>query len=627
MNIFKKYLLLDYEKELLLLFANAMTFAMMIIYLLLPVMLLFFFYNYIPHSILYIWLGIQLLTVLIRVSFSKLLRNNIDNQLRVKQILTALSINSIVMGVAWSSLLYFSTLYAPDVYSFILIAVFIAITSIAVITMGPVILVYLLFLHSLGISSIFFLLLQHELLYIYTAAALAIFLVSLTSGAIRNFIANRSSVLLKKELEDLNNSLEGKVFDSLKELEHKHYHDENTKLPNREKVLKDLSSEKFSALILIDIRKFKHINDLFGYQSGDELLRKFAHFLQKNLSSSETLYKFSGNEFIIASNSNEEHINDIAKIVQKKLRDKIFQLTKEEFEVAIEVVISIVINESNILEKANLALNYAKENKIPIINYTKHLHLESVYGNYVKWSKIIKDCIKHDDIVPVYQPIVSRSGEVKYEVLMRLRHNGELITPYFFLDIAKKTHYYLEMTKTIIQKSFLFLQNRNESFSINLSYEDIQSEELIQFLIDNIKYYDIASRLVVEIIESEEISDYNQLHKVLSQLRSLGVKLAIDDFGTGYSNFSYILELEPDFIKIDGSLVKNLDTDIKSYLTVQAIARFSETLGIKLICEFIHSKEVLQKAQDLEVEYFQGYYFSEPLEANKLDTIDIKNKL
>ncbi len=150
--------------------------------------------------------------------------------------------------------------------------------------------------------------------------------------------------------------------------------------------------------------------------------------------------------------------------------------------------------------------------------------------------------------------------------------------------------------------------------SVNISFVDIQNLEFVEALGKNIKKLTIEqkNRLVFEILESDFISDYKVLDEFIFEYRKQGIKIAIDDFGTGYSNFSHILKIKPDYIKIDGSLIKDLDSDKHSYEIVKSIIDFSHSLEIKVIAEFIHNEEIYKIVKELEVDEFQGFYLGEP---------------
>ena len=153
-----------------------------------------------------------------------------------------------------------------------------------------------------------------------------------------------------------------------------------------------------------------------------------------------------------------------------------------------------------------------------------------------------------------------------------------------------------------------------KNITINLSFKDILNYEFIDYLdnvLEKLKFED-RNRLVFEILESENLSDYDFLEEFVLKYKKLGVKIAIDDFGSGYSNFIRIIRLKPDYLKIDGSLIKNIDKDNNSYEIVKSIIAFSKTLNIRTIAEYVHSEEIFNLLLELGVDEFQGYYFGKP---------------
>ena len=153
-----------------------------------------------------------------------------------------------------------------------------------------------------------------------------------------------------------------------------------------------------------------------------------------------------------------------------------------------------------------------------------------------------------------------------------------------------------------------------KNITMNLSFKDILNYEFIDYLdnvLEKLKFED-RNRLVFEILESENLSDYDFLEEFVLKYKKLGVKIAIDDFGSGYSNFIRIIRLKPDYLKIDGSLIKNIDKDNNSYEIVKSIIAFSKTLNIKTIAEYVHSEKIFNLLLELDVDEFQGYYFGKP---------------
>jgi EAL domain-containing protein (putative c-di-GMP-specific phosphodiesterase class I) len=138
------------------------------------------------------------------------------------------------------------------------------------------------------------------------------------------------------------------------------------------------------------------------------------------------------------------------------------------------------------------------------------------------------------------------------------------------------------------------------------------NNEIIQFIEDEFKQSDFASNITFEILESEGINNYNEITSFIKIVKKYGATISIDDFGTGYSNFEYLIKLNFDYLKIDASMIKNIDKDEKSQLVTKTIVDFAKRIGVKTIAEFVSSKSILAKVQELDIDYAQGYYLGEP---------------
>ena len=228
----------------------------------------------------------------------------------------------------------------------------------------------------------------------------------------------------------------------------------------------------------------------------------------------------------------------------------------------------------------------------------------------------IKNCVTTNSIEPFFQGIYNAKTLKldKYECLMRLidTKNNKALSVFPFLGTAKKIKAYEDMMRIMVEKSFETLSMKDIDFSINLSYEDLSNNSFMDFLymkIDN--FYD-PKRIVFEILETDFIEDFSIVEKFTSYVKKLGCKIAIDDFGSGFSSMENILKMKPDIIKIDGSLVKDLDCSKDSKTIVKNIVNMAKELNAKTVAEYIHKKEVLDIAITLEVDYLQGFYLHEP---------------
>jgi len=431
---------------------------------------------------------------------------------------------------------------------------------------------------------------------------------------------NKKIKTMNHELKVLNEDLEIKVKERTRELENQLYFDKLTRVFSYSALLRDIKKSDYSTIFLINIDSFQNINNIYGFQSGNTILQQFALCL-KGFGNIYKIYRTHADEFVLLKSTEIFNLTDFEKEL-RKMKEKIknFNFKLEDGEsIDVDATIGVSISSDNPLSTAHMALKYANKHRLGYKIYNKDIDITQEMNNVLKWSAKIKNAIKNDMVFPVFQPIVNKDKEiVKYEVLMRISeikdNKVDMISPYFFLDAAIKTKQYNTLSNIIIEKSFEVMNNNDKDFSINISYEDIFNHTLIRYIKNNLdKYPKIGARLIIEILETELIEDMHVMNEFISDFKKYGVRIAIDDFGTGHSNFSNILDLNPDYIKIDGSFIKNIHTDKKSYSLVKGIIESAKELNIKTIAEFIHNKEVFEVTLKLGIDEFQGFYFSEPL--------------
>jgi len=196
--------------------------------------------------------------------------------------------------------------------------------------------------------------------------------------------------------------------------------------------------------------------------------------------------------------------------------------------------------------------------------------------------------------------------------------NGEVFSVYPFLEIAKNIKLYEGLMTLMVKRSFTVFHTLSWTFSINLGYEDIADEQFKEFLYEQIEHFPNPNHIIFEILESDFIEDFNIVFDFVSTIREYGCQIAIDDFGAGYSNIENILKLNPDYLKIDASLIRKIDTSDTAFTVVKNVANMAKELHIKTIAEHIHKEEILKMVTSLEIDFAQGYYTGRPFPANKL---------
>jgi len=390
--------------------------------------------------------------------------------------------------------------------------------------------------------------------------------------------------------------------------------DSLTRLPNRNALLAKLKDLKEPVLMLIDIDSFKNINDIYGKQVGDTVLCEVSSMLQAFVKREKyKLYKVGSDEFVVIKESkfDEFSCTKVIKNIIETIGSKAIYIKKYDLYINVNITIGVSACKLDTLGHADMALKRAKEQKIPFKIYDDTIDKE--YKNDLKWTIIVNEAIKNNEVVPYFQPIFDKNKNIlKYESLMRIEHNNEIFSPFLFLDIAKKSKQYNQLEEIMILKVINIIKADKKRVNLNVSIEDMVSEYFISFIEKLLKESNIAEYITFEVLESESIDDYNKVINFIDMVKSYGCLIAIDDFGSGFSNFSHLLKLHPNYIKIDGSLIKNIDTDNNSFIIVETINQFAHKLGIKTVAEYVHKKKIFEILKEMGIDEYQGYYLGEP---------------
>jgi len=397
-----------------------------------------------------------------------------------------------------------------------------------------------------------------------------------------------------------------------------------TGLPNRAAFHEKLPDTSNPKLLLLKIDDIESISRFYGEATGTAIEKEFAAFLltaQTNeIKVQSTLFHLGKGLFGFLLEDSEDIISrttarEIILELGKRFDSIRPQIKDEHYEIEFTAVAGFT--KENMLEKSELALDEALRNKTSILVMDDII--QDVYqniGDNIFWLKKIKDAVQNDRLVPFYQPIFnSNTGKIeKFESLVRMiDENGSIISPGQFLLIAKNSKYYPDITRLMTRQSINDFKNRPEEFSLNLSALDIENKNVRDFFLENLlKFPGIASRLTLEIVEQEGVKYIDTLRDFVRQVKQFGVKIAIDDFGSGYSNFKMLLDMEIDYLKIDGSLIRNIHKDASNRNVVETIKTFADKTNIGIIAEFVENEDIFNCLKQMGIHYFQGYYIGKP---------------
>ncbi len=431
---------------------------------------------------------------------------------------------------------------------------------------------------------------------------------------------------LAENFQEMHNALE-KSFEEIEEknlrLEFEAYIDALTALPNRKKMLLDIDKMEVFAIVLLNIDEFRSVNDFFGNEVGDQILLSTSERLKSYCSGRQLdIYRIGSDEFsiLIKKEMNRDQCEQLATELCNQIKDIPFRTQRNEIYVSISAGIAIKETSSAVDKplflKAEIALRQAKSRLTNFLIYDTSMESFKRFESNMSWTNRLRLAIDEDRIVPFFQPIINNTtGEIeKYECLVRLiTEDGEIISPIEFLDIARKARFYPFITQIMLKKSFEKFKDSALGFTLNLSIDDILDHRTNRSIIHQLQHDpDIAKRATFEILETDEIKNYELIRKFVNEVKSLGSKIAIDDFGSGYSNFAHILSLNIDYLKVDGALIKSLDTDKNAQAITKTIVQFSQEMDILTIAEFVHNETIFELAKEFGISYSQGFYLGKP---------------
>lgn len=406
------------------------------------------------------------------------------------------------------------------------------------------------------------------------------------------------------------------------------YTDHLTGLLNRHALNDALFSEHKKLLILSNIKEFSLINELYGVDAGNEILVEVAETFRSFAKEyGFVAYRISSDEYVLLKEEDNFDEDKYFKIIEQLHSEintlKIVVNGVDEL-IGIEIYSGVAFNGVHPLEDAQMALKKAKKQSLSYLMYSKQVDTKEYSQNVIKIKRTIKHALEHKNVIPFFQPITDRDKNIiKYEALVRIiefdKGEKNILYPRDFLDISMNSGLYIKIAREMLEQSLAFFAPREEKISVNFLPNDFFDATIMESLMRGVQKFNSPKRVVIEITEQEGVENFQRLAKVVKKLRKTGVLIAIDDFGSGYANYAHILEIKPDFIKIDGSLIQNILTNSDSKILVQSIVRFAHELNITTVAEYVENEEIFELLKEYGVDEFQGYYFGHPTDLISLN--------
>ena len=375
-------------------------------------------------------------------------------------------------------------------------------------------------------------------------------------------------------------------------------------------------------LAMFDLDYFKKVNDNYGHKAGDMVLQSFATIVQNNIRNKDVFVRFGGEEFMLFIYKGKKYTHQSEAVVER-IRKAVEESQLFYDGIMIKVTVSIgLVTDIHKYKNIQEAIKQADENLYEAKHKGRNLVVscqsqkKPEQNNSLRIGEV-KFALDEGRVFCHFQPIVDLKNNtiVKYEALVRLRDTeGRVVYPNAFLEVIERTNIYRDLTKNVLEIVFAMIARQKVNISMNLNLSDIIDNAIYTMLLKELQSHkDLSKYLTIELLEYEAVVD-EILIKRLHDIKSYGVTIALDDFGTGYSNFSIFENFPIDIIKIDGSLIKEIDSSKTSLVVVQSIMSLADGLGMEVIAEFVHNEAVLMKLKELKIKFGQGFHLGKPQE-------------
>ncbi len=415
-------------------------------------------------------------------------------------------------------------------------------------------------------------------------------------------------------------------------------HDSLTGLPNRKKFIQTLHSliiehtlaNKNIWVIIIDLDRFKEINDALGHFVGDEVLIEIANRLTSCVQQDTLVARLGGDEYALVMPDREQSSLELTLTdIMTNLKSHI---TTQGLHLSVDASLGIAEfphhgdTQEDLMRHADIAMYHAKSSGKDWAYYDQELNAST--PNRLKLIAELRHALDNDLLHLNFQPKISIKDDrvIGLEVLARWEHpEYGYISPDVFIPIAEQTSMIKTLTTWVIKSSIQALINLHTAghddlnIAINISARNLQDEQFSTEIKQHLDNKNIsANNVTLEITETSIMHDPEQSQIIVKRLSDLGFTIAIDDFGTGYSSLSYLKKLAANQVKIDRSFVKNLNSDNNDYVIVKSTVKLAHSLGLEVVAEGVEDVDTSKALKSMKCDFAQGYYYCKPIEYDEL---------
>jgi diguanylate cyclase (GGDEF)-like protein/PAS domain S-box-containing protein len=381
-----------------------------------------------------------------------------------------------------------------------------------------------------------------------------------------------------------------------------------------------------AALLHLDLIQFKFVNDAYGHEEGDQIIVKVSQLIQAALEETDVLGRLGGDEFgVILPVADHQSAETMAERLISIINSHSFKIKGANIHIGAAIGITMIPDEGlhsgGLLAHADAALNHAKEGGHKQYRFfgEKADHIESMQDK-LNLECQIRDALKHELFVLHMQPIVEmQGGQIShYEALIRMVAGDQLILPESFISTAERYGLITQIDYWVVRRAITIIQEQallgnDISLAVNLSGYDVSDLDFLHWIMDQLdQAAGVAHKMIFEITETAAVSHMAQAGYFISSLKALGCRFALDDFGVGFSSYRHLKQLDVDWVKIDGSFVRNILRSHSDQIFVRSTVDIAAGFNIKTVAEYIECDSANDLLRELGVGYGQGYYLGRP---------------
>lgn len=439
-------------------------------------------------------------------------------------------------------------------------------------------------------------------------------------GNIVGFVATGKDITQERELEE--------------RLNYFAYYDPVTELPNRSNFMERLAfyaartkmSGKGFAVLIVDVNRFKYINDTYGYHVGDNILKEIGRRIRESLRPGDVVARMGSDEFGITL-IDLARKEDIPRVISKVLSsmEEPFSINGEELRITVSIGVAVFPDDGEdpeeLVRKAELALAHAKERFTSSYQFFTE-EMNTRITEFMLLEKHLAGALEKGEYVLYYQPCYNLESMEVHAAEALIRWKSEdlgLVPPSRFINVLEQTGLIVEVGDWVLREVCRKIKELNLPISVNVSPVQFKREDFSERVIEIVEESGIdGGMLILEITESTIMEDVEFTKRSLEILKEKGIGVAIDDFGTGYSSLAYLKLLPVDALKIDTSFIVDIDRDPSDKAIVNAIIQLAKSLDLRTTAEGIENETHLQILKEMGCDFGQGYYPSRPLEESEL---------